>query len=157
MLWQGFILTQESHIISAVTLFLTLIYILLFPALLLFLSGDWNWVEGWIFSIWFVALCFTTILYLYRHDPALLVERYRMPGTGKQKGWDRFVVYGLTLGFMIWIVVMPLDAKRFGWSAYFPLWVKIIGGITLSLSFFFFFRLYADNTFVSPLVRIQSE
>jgi len=67
------------------------------------------------------------------------------------------VVYGLTLVFLIWIVVMPLDAKRFGWTTSFPLWVKIIGGITLSLSFFFFFRSYADNTFVSPLVRIQSE
>jgi protein-S-isoprenylcysteine O-methyltransferase Ste14 len=157
MFWQGFILTQEPHNISAVTLILTLIYILLFPVLLLFLSGDWNWVEGWIFSIWFIALCYTTIIYLYRHDPALLAERYRKPGTGKQEGWDRFVVYRLTFGFLIWIVIMPLDAKRFGWTTYFPLWVKVLGGIGLLLSFFFFFRSYADNTFVSPLVRIQSE
>jgi protein-S-isoprenylcysteine O-methyltransferase Ste14 len=87
----------------------------------------------------------------------LLAERYRQPGTANQKGWDRYVVYGLVLGFMLWIVIMPLDAKRYGWSADFPLWLKIIGGIGLLLSSFLFYRSYADNTFVSPLVRIQTE
>jgi protein-S-isoprenylcysteine O-methyltransferase Ste14 len=135
----------------------TLIYILMFPFLLLYLSGDWFWIEGWIFSLWFTVLCFTTILYLYRKDPALLTERYREPGTGNQKKWDKFIVYGLLIGFLTWIVIMPLDAKRFGWTTYFSLRVKILGGIGLIFSFLFFFRSYTDNTFVSPLVRIQTE
>jgi protein-S-isoprenylcysteine O-methyltransferase Ste14 len=135
----------------------TLIYILIFPALLLLLSGDWLWAEGWIFSIWFTALCFTTIIHLYRHDPALLAERYKKPGTGNQKGWDRYVVYGLLIGFIAWIVIMPLDAKRYGWTVGFPLWIKVVGVIELLCSFFFFYRSYSDNTFVSPLVRIQTE
>jgi len=135
----------------------TFIYILVFPALLLFLSGDWLWAEGWIFSAWFTVLCFTTIIYLYRKDPALLIERYKQPGTGGQKGWDKYVVYGLMIGFISWIVIMPLDAKRFGWTLYFPLWLKIAGGIGLVFSFYFFFRSYADNTFLSPLVRVQTE
>jgi protein-S-isoprenylcysteine O-methyltransferase Ste14 len=138
-------------------LILTAIYILIFPTLVLILSGDWRWVEGWIFDIWFTALCAATIIYLYRKDPALLAERYRQPGTANEKGWDRYVVYMLVLGFVLWIVIMPLDAKRYGWSPGFPLWLKILGGILLLLSSFLFFRSYADNTFVSPLVRIQSE
>ena len=52
---------------------------------------------------------------------------------------------------------MPLDAKRYEWSANFPVWLKIIGGITLLLSSFLFYRSYVDNTFLSPLVRIQTE
>jgi hypothetical protein len=40
-------------------------------------SGDFTWPEGWIFSIWFIVLCFSTILSLYRKDPALLEERYK--------------------------------------------------------------------------------
>ncbi|MEW6173694.1 MAG: isoprenylcysteine carboxylmethyltransferase family protein [Bacillota bacterium] len=147
----------ENNALTLGKIIYTLIYILMFPALLLFLSGDWSWVEGWIFGIWFTVLCFTTIIYLYRKDPALLAERYRKPGTGDQKGWDRYVVSGLLIGFIAWIVVMPLDAKRYGWTASFPLWLKALGGIALLLSFFFFYRSYADNTFVSPLVRIQSE
>jgi protein-S-isoprenylcysteine O-methyltransferase Ste14 len=133
------------------------LYILLFPALLLLLSGDLTWPEGWIFSTWFILLCFFTILYLYRKDPALLEERYKQPGTGNQAGWDRYVVYGLLVGFIFWIVIMPLDAKRFGWSPVFPLWVNVLGEAGLVGSFFLFFRSYTDNTFLSPLVRIQKD
>src|SRR5450432_185780 len=88
----------------------TLVYILIFPALLLFLSKDWLWVEGWIFSVWFILLCYSTIIYLHRKDPALLAERYKQPGTANQKGWDKYVVYGLVTGFIAWIIIMPLDA-----------------------------------------------
>ena len=133
------------------------LYILIFPALILLLSGDFFWPEGWIFSIWFILLCFSTILYLYRKDPALLEERYKQPGTGNQELWDRYVVYGLLIGFILWIVIMPLDAKRFGWSPVFPLWLKVSGGAGLAGSFFLFFRSYTDNAFLSPLVRIQKD
>ena len=52
---------------------------------------------------------------------------------------------------------MPLDAKRFGWSFVFPLWLNILGVAMLAGSFFLFFRSYTDDTFLSPLVRIQEE
>jgi protein-S-isoprenylcysteine O-methyltransferase Ste14 len=133
------------------------LYILIFPALILLLSGDLFWPAGWIFCTWFVSLCFSTILYLYRKDPALLEERYKQPGAGNQEGWDRYVVYGLFVGFVLWIVIMPLDAKRFGWSPAFPLWLNILGVAGLAGSFFLFFRSYTDNTFLSPLVRIQED
>jgi protein-S-isoprenylcysteine O-methyltransferase Ste14 len=135
----------------------TFIYILIFPALIIILSGDWLWVEGWVFSLWFTVLCFTAIIYLYRKDPALLAERYRKPGTANQKGWDKYVVYGLMIGFLAWIIIMPLDARRYGWTPCFPFWLKISGGIGLIFSFFFFYRSYTDNTFLSPLVRVQKE
>lgn len=150
-------MSTESSGISAGKMIFTLVYILVFPAGLLLLSGDWLWTEGWIFGIWFTVLCFTTIIYLYLRDPALLSERYRKPGTANQKEWDRFVVYGLMAGFVSWIVVMPLDAKRFAWSPVFPAWIKCIGGIFLVFSFFLFYRSYTDNTYLSALVRIQSE
>jgi protein-S-isoprenylcysteine O-methyltransferase Ste14 len=136
---------------------LAFLYILLFPALLLIISGDLLWPAGWVFSFWFILLCFSTILYLYRKDPALLDERYKQPGTGNQEGWDKYVVYGIMMGFLLWIVIMPLDAKRFGWSPAFPLWLNVLGGAMLAGSFFLFFRSYTDNTFLSPLVRIQEE
>ena len=30
-------------------------YLLVWPALVLLLAGDWTWPEGWIFGGWFVA------------------------------------------------------------------------------------------------------
>ena len=35
----------------------SIIFILLFPVVILFLAGDWFWIEGWIFSIWFLVMC----------------------------------------------------------------------------------------------------
>ena len=84
----------------------------------------------------------------------MLEERYKQPGTGNQKSWDRYIVYGLVTGFITWII-MPLDARRFGGSPSFPLWLEVIGGAFLIGSSFLFFRSYTDNTFLSPLVRIQ--
>lgn len=147
----------DNNSITPGKIVFTLIYILIFPTLLLSLSGNWLWREGWIFSIWFTVLCFATIIRLYRYDPDLLSERYKRPGTGNQEGWDRYVINGLLIGFITWIVIMPLDAKRYGWTAYFPFWIKALGFTSLLLSFFFFYRSYAENTFVSALVRIQAE
>jgi protein-S-isoprenylcysteine O-methyltransferase Ste14 len=143
--------------ISLLKLIFTLLYLFFFPTLLLFLSGDWLWLEGWIFSSWFLILCFSAIIYLYRNDPDLLMERYKKPGDANQQGWDKYVVVGIVIGFLAWIIIMPLDAKRFEWTTIFPLYLKVAGGILLLFSFFFFIRSYTDNTFLSPLVRIQTE
>jgi protein-S-isoprenylcysteine O-methyltransferase Ste14 len=148
---------NQGNILSAGKIVFTLIYLLIFPALLLFLSGDWMWVEGWLFSIWFIVMCFTTILYLYRNDPELLTERYKKPGDANQKGWDKYVVIGLLIGFIAWIILLPLDAKRYQWTTSVPIYLKVLGGIALLFSFFFFYRSYTDNTFLSPLVRIQTD
>src|SRR5258705_6669263 len=113
---------MSSQTVSPLKLVGTALYLLVWPALLFVLAGDWRWIEGWLFGAWFVALCSTCIVWLYRKDPALLAERYRKPGTGGQQAWDTFVVYALVLGFVAWIVVMPLDAKRFGWSSRFLWW-----------------------------------
>ena len=142
---------MEKKVVSA------FLFILIFPAFILILSGNYFWPEGWIFSIWLLLLCYSTILYLYRKDPALLAERYKQPGAGNQERWDIYVIYGIMIGFMLWIVIMPLDAQRFGWSPVFPVWVKVLGGAGLAGSFFLFFRAYTDNTFLSPLVRIQED
>ena len=138
-------------------LLFAMLYVLVFPALLLLLSGDWLWIEGWIFTVWFLALCYAAILYIYRNDPALLAERYKQPGSLNQQGWDRYVVYTLVLGFLAWIIVMPLDARRFQWTTGFPVWLQVLGVVALLFSAFFFFRSYVDNTYLSPLVRIQTD
>jgi protein-S-isoprenylcysteine O-methyltransferase Ste14 len=142
---------------SVRTLLLTILYLLMFPAILLLLSGDGLWIEGWLFTAWFLGLCLAAIIYLYRNDPALLAERYNQPGSANQQGWDKYVVYALFFGFIAWIVVMPLDAKRFGWTKDFPVGLQAVGAVALMLSALFLYRSYTDNTFVSPLVRIQAD
>lgn len=121
------------------------------------MAGDARWLEGWLLTVWYVGLCAAVIVWLYRKDPALLAERYRKPGSGGQKGRDQMTVYAIVVGFAAWIVLMPLDAQRFGWTPPFPAGFKAAGGTLLLASAFLLFRSFDDNTFRSPLVRIQSE
>ena len=71
-----------------------------------------------------LALSYGTVFYLYRNDPDLLLERFRRPGTGGEKGWDKYFVYTVIILVIVWFVIMPLDAKRFMWTQNFPLWLK---------------------------------
>jgi protein-S-isoprenylcysteine O-methyltransferase Ste14 len=131
--------------------------LLFFPAMLFLLAGDWTWIAGWIFAVWFFTLCVTTIIYLFRKDPALLQERFKHPGAANQKSWDKYVVFGIMILFTGWYFIMPLDAKRFAWTVGFPLECRILGGLVLIPAFLFYFRAFVDNPYLSPLVRIQSE
>lgn len=150
-------MATEATKLTPIKLMLTALYLLLYPLLLLWLAGDWRWLEGWIFSVWFIALCSGTIAYLYLNDPALLAERYRRPGTGDEEGWDKYFVYAFSVLFMAWLAIMPLDAVRFHWTPELPFMLQIAGGILLLGASFFLFRAFSDNTFLSPLVRIQTE
>jgi protein-S-isoprenylcysteine O-methyltransferase Ste14 len=148
---------QAATPVSALRLAGSLLYVGVWPALMFVLAGDATWLEGWLFAGWFMGLCLTVILWLYRKDPALLAERYRRPGSGGQSASDQAIVYALALGFAAWIVVMPLDARRFGWTPPLPVWLRAAGGAALLASAALMFRAFRDNTFLSPLVRVQVE
>jgi hypothetical protein len=61
-------MAQDNKQVTLGKIIFTIIYISLFPALVLTLSGDLFWLEGWIFGIWFLTLCLASIIYLYRKD-----------------------------------------------------------------------------------------
>lgn len=54
-------------------------------------------------------------------------------------------------------MLQPLDARRFRWTPPLPFAVETAGGALLALSWLFLFRSFTDNTFLSPLVRVQTE
>src|SRR5262245_58676834 len=135
----------------------TLITILLFPALILWLSGNWRWLEGWIFSLWFAVMVVATTIYLSLYDPALLAERSSLRPAEDQQSWDRYLLATIYLLMLTWFIIMPLDAKRLRWSPDFPSVVKALGGLMLAPSLYFIFRSTAENTFASTMVRIQKE
>lgn len=64
--------------------------ILIFPAVILFLSGDWLWLEGW-------------------------------------------------------------------WSPFFPVWLKVLGGVALVPALYLIYQATVENTYLSTLVRIQTD
>ncbi len=124
--------------------------------LLLWLSGDWRWVEGWIFGGWFVCFATAILVWLRYRDPGLLAERFRMPGTGGESRSDVAIVIALKVCWIALFIVAPLDV-RYGWTRHLPLWCEVCGGILLLGGSFPFFRAFTDNTYASQLVRIQTE
>lgn len=130
---------------------------LFFPSIIMLLSGNWRWLEGWIFSLWFNAMILYSMVYLYVKDPALLAERKKTPGSDNQKRWDSYLLTVIYLAALAWLIIMPLDASRFHWSPAFPAWLKVAGGLLLIPSIYLIERTTMENTYMSALVRIQDD
>ncbi len=126
-------------------------------ALALFLpAGTIAWPSGWIFLVLFFGFVVTISGWLLRHDPALLQERMRGTIQADQKAWDK-VSQGLSgILFFAWLVLIPLDAIRFYWSQ-MPMWLHVGGALILLGSFYIFYLTFRENTYLSPVVRVQTE
>jgi protein-S-isoprenylcysteine O-methyltransferase Ste14 len=125
--------------------------------LVLFLAaGTIAWPAGWAFLLLFLGFTVAISLWLLRHSPELLTERLTGIGKSDQKTWDK-VFYALAnLLFLAWLISMPLDAVRFGWS-HVPGWLQILGALMLLGSFYLFFLTFRENAYLSPAVRLQTE
>ena len=133
------------------------VYLAFFPVILFVLAGDWRWIEGWLFSVIFLLMSFGTLVYLYFHDPELLQERFGSPVQEGQKPWDKVLLSLFFLEFLVWFAIMPLDARRLGWSPAFPSWLKTAGTLLLLLASFLLFEALKENTFAAPVVKMQKE
>jgi protein-S-isoprenylcysteine O-methyltransferase Ste14 len=69
---------------------------------------------------------------------------------------DKILLTVLILMIFAALVVMALDAVRFGWS-YVPPWVQAIGELVLLLSLWIGFWTLRENSFAAPVVKIQEE
>lgn len=150
-------MTEQKNKKALFQLIFSIVFIFMYPAAFFALAGDLYWIEGWIYNILFFMLFSAIILYLYYKDPALLDERFRPQGSIGQKEWDKYFVTALLTLYSAWFIIIPLDARRFGWSADFPIWLEALGGIMLLICFYFYFRSFADNPFLAPTIRIQQE
>lgn len=132
------------------------IFLFLFIALPLFLAaGTLAWLTGWAFLILFFGSLASLVLWLSRHNPALLQERMAVSHLG-QKAWDKVLYLLLYVFFIPWLILMPLDAVRFHWSLV-PLWLQIAGVLLLLCSFYILYRTFRENSYLSPVVRIQED
>ena len=134
-------------------------------------------MEGWIFGVWLTLTIYISLTWLYQNNPQLLAERFRQPGTGGQSQKDEILSYFLGVGMLLWLILMCLDGKRFSWTSnssttiaitrlmpssvsiriYASIIKAIIGVVFMLTSSIFVFRAFADNPYLSPLVRIQKE
>jgi protein-S-isoprenylcysteine O-methyltransferase Ste14 len=106
-----------------------------------------------------VLLCGITLIVvrmLVRSDPELLKERVASPIQRDQPLWDRVLVPVFMLLFVVWLVLMSLDAVRFGWSDV-PVWLQVLGALGLVLSFYVMYLIFRENAYLYPVVKLQEE
>jgi protein-S-isoprenylcysteine O-methyltransferase Ste14 len=125
-------------------------------ALALFLpAGTLAWPAGWLFLALFFGFYLGITIWLAGHNPALLQERSHLR-TSDQQGWDK-LVFPLLLFFSVaWLSFLALDAARLHLSPV-PLWLQAVGAIALIGSFGLLFLTFRENSYLSPVVRIQDE
>jgi protein-S-isoprenylcysteine O-methyltransferase Ste14 len=139
---------SRTRVVARVGLSLVAIIALLFlPA------GKIDWLDAWLFLLFFFG--FTLLLYAWmqRHSPALLAER-QQSGPNVEP-WDRTImgIYSvLLLGLPI---VAGLD-ERMAWSNP-PLLLQLVGWAGLGCALAIVWWSMASNPYLSERVRIQQE
>lgn len=124
------------------------------PALFL-PAGTLTWFAGWIFLLMFFGFYLAVTLWLYKHNPGLMQERMQLSASNQQ-GWDRILFAAMLVFSFIWMIIMSLDAVRFHWSLV-PVWLQVLGAVILLCSFYLLFLAFRENSYLSPVVRIQSD
>lgn len=140
----------------ALKAFTWLVFGVVITALPLFLAaGTIAWPAGWIYLILLYGWLLIGILLLLKYNPGLLAERINI-SPPNQKAWDKVFVLLLNVFFFAWVILMPLDAVRFHWS-WMPLWLQVVGGMALVVSFVLMSLTFRENSYLSPMVRVQEE
>ena len=125
-------------------------------ALALFLpAGTLAWTPGWIFLAMFFGFYLAVTLWLFKHNPGLMQERMRLSAPNQQ-GWDKALFILMIIFPFAWIIFMSFDAVRFHWS-YVPTWLQAAGAVILLCSFYLLFLTFRENSYLSPVVRIQED
>lgn len=125
-------------------------------ALLFVPAGTLAWPGAWVFLAGMWVLAFWLGVWLLHYDPALLKERSGSFVQRDQPPVDKLIVVSLITLYVAWFVFMGLD-RRYGWSPPVPLWLQGLGGIDVFLSVYLGYLTFRENSFASPVVKIQTE
>jgi protein-S-isoprenylcysteine O-methyltransferase Ste14 len=126
-------------------------------AMLLFVpAGTLHWPAAWVLLAELGILGFASGLWLAWTDPDLPRERMSPFVQRDQEASDRTLMKIISLAFVVWLVFMPLDACRFGWS-HVPLWVRWIGAIAIAVSLAIVHWTVLENRYAVVVVRVQRE
>ena len=127
-----------------------------FSLLLFGSAGTLEWGAGWAWMLLMFGGGGVVTVLIGRRDPALLAERMRSPMQRDQPSWDKVFLIVMGALWCAWIALMGLDAVRFRWSA-MPLWLASVGSALVAISFWLVARVFLENTFLAPVVKIQKD
>jgi protein-S-isoprenylcysteine O-methyltransferase Ste14 len=124
-------------------------------ALLFVAAGTLHWPAAWLFLGIMIVLGIAGGLWLARTDPALLAERMRMTMQPNQPAADKMFMLAFGAAALIWLVAIGLDRRLHGSD--FPVPLEGFGLAMLLLSNGFIMWVMRENSFASPVVKVQSD
>jgi protein-S-isoprenylcysteine O-methyltransferase Ste14 len=124
----------------------------------LLLGGAENalWPQGLIYLTIFTLGSVAFGARLLKRDPDLLAARL---GALNQKGqpvWDKLFLPIFIGSFLVWMWLMARDAQVWRLS-HMPVWLNVAGGVLVLAGFAGVMRVFRENSFAAPVVRVQTE
>jgi protein-S-isoprenylcysteine O-methyltransferase Ste14 len=124
----------------------------------LLLGGAENalWPQGLIYLAIFTLGSVVFGARLLKRDPDLLAARL---GALNQKGqplWDKLFLPIFIGSFLVWMWLMARDAQVWRLS-HMPMWLNGVGVLLVLAGFAGVMRVFRENSFAAPVVRVQAE
>ena len=117
-------------------------------------SGDWSWIQAWIYVIAFEIIQLVNMAFL-RNNPELYEERAR-PSPDSAR-WDKVLSRLVSIGGTFSTILISAADHRFGWSSYNSVLSSSIGFIFLLVGGLLGVWALSVNRWFSAVVRIQAE
>ncbi|MES0371667.1 MAG: isoprenylcysteine carboxylmethyltransferase family protein [Mariprofundaceae bacterium] len=118
-------------------------------------AGTVLWPEAWLYIVVHLGFSFFMTSWLKTHDPDLLKSRMQFINPSA-RDWDKRFLWIFFLLFIPFLVVIGLDAIRFGWtSVWMPF--KIAAVPVLVWGLWMIYRVMKVNSFASPFVEVQED
>ena len=134
----------------------TLVWLVAMGVLLFLPAGTFQWPGAWVFLAEMGILGLASGLWFAAHDPGLLNERLGPLAQRDQPPADKILLSAFLPLLCGWLVLMALDAVRFGWSAV-PVWAQGLGALGLLLAVGIGHLTMNENSFAAPVVKIQKD
>ncbi len=126
-----------------------LFYVIL--AVLLFVpAGTFHYWQGWLYYGFISIPSMATLMYLWKHDPALLSRRARKREKQKIQQW---IVRLMSLLFFAGLMMAGLD-HRYHWSAV-PAAFVFAADVFIFLGYMLIFFVFRENTYASRIIEVE--
>ena len=118
-------------------------------------AGTVAYWQGWLFLAVYIGASLVVIVYLVRHDQALMQRRMTGGPTVEREVTQKIIMTLVSIGFAALLVVPALD-HRFGWSNV-PLAVVILGNVLVAVGFTGQVLAFRENTFAASTIQIAKD
>jgi protein-S-isoprenylcysteine O-methyltransferase Ste14 len=129
--------------------------VILQSGLLFGTAGTFRWTEAWICTIGYFSFVIAMMAWLKKNNPELLEDRMTyLKKTART--WDKVIILGSTVAYIVLYSIPGLDAVRYHWT-HMPIFFELLGFAGVLISLLLFFIVMKENPFLSRIVEIQKD